>query len=64
MKIKKLFIAILTGLFICCMSATLFTACELPHTHSFTEDSPQTCTKCGYTVPEKAEIKFNNSNLK
>ena len=40
MKNKKLFISILTGLCVCLMSATLFTACDNAETSQPTNDSP------------------------
>ena len=51
MKKRKHLIPILTGLCVCLASATLFTACEEEHTHSYTEIiTAPTCTQQGFTT--------------
>ena len=49
MKNKKLLISILTGLCVCLASATLLTACDEEHTHSYTQQitTEATCTEKG-----------------
>ena len=49
MKARKLLISILTGLCICLISATILTACEEEHTHSYTQQitTEVTCTEKG-----------------